>query len=254
MAMSFVPGGNLLRRKIEGAMNPEYDPNKNLSGYGVAGLSDSQKGLYDSLAGENMLFKGPGGLKTLTGKNFTGKGYLEGQLDLAKGFGFNDMTDEEIEAAISEQKLNKKGQFKWKQMKEANAIYQKERALEKKEKERKAKEAEATKQAARQTRYEASKAGGREGGGWYGGADYSGGKSGDVAQAGPGRDKDDIMAQGGMVGDLTGDPEYRGWKKMYEANPEIGSLHEKHPTFIKFYKKYERDRKKFGGLAGLLYG
>ena len=57
-----------------------------------------------------------------------------------------------------------------------------------------------------------------------------------------------------MIGDLTGDPEYKGWKKMYEANPEIGSMHEKHPTFIKFYKKHERDRKKFGGLAGLLYG
>ena len=58
------------------------------------------------------------------------------------------------------------------------------------------------------------------------------------------------LAEGGMVND----PEYRGWKKMYEANPEIGSMHEKHPTFIKFYKKHERDRKKFGGLAGLLYG
>ena len=69
----------------------------------------------------------------------------------------------------------------------------------------------------------------------------------------PGASKD-WRAQGGMIGDLTGDPEYRGWKKMYEANPEIGSLHEKHPTFIKFYKKHERDRKKFGGLAGLLYG
>jgi len=57
-------------------------------------------------------------------------------------------------------------------------------------------------------------------------------------------------AQGGMIND----PEYRGWKKMYETNPEIGSLHEKHPTFIKFYKKHERDRKQFGGLAGLLYG
>jgi len=62
--------------------------------------------------------------------------------------------------------------------------------------------------------------------------------------------QNDPFKEGGMVND----PEYRGWKKMYEANPEIGSLHEKHPTFIKFYKKYERDRKKFGGLAGLLYG
>ena len=54
--------------------------------------------------------------------------------------------------------------------------------------------------------------------------------------------------------DLTKDPEYRGWKKMYEANPGVGSMHEKHPTFIKFYKQHERDKKKFGGLAGLLYG
>ena len=55
-------------------------------------------------------------------------------------------------------------------------------------------------------------------------------------------------------GGMVNDPEYRGWKKMYEANPEIGSMHKKHPSFIKFYKKHERDKKKFGGLAGLLYG
>ena len=57
-----------------------------------------------------------------------------------------------------------------------------------------------------------------------------------------------------MITDFNKDPEYRGWKKMYEANPEVGSMHEKHPTFIKFYKQNERDKKKFGGLAGLLYG
>ena len=61
------------------------------------------------------------------------------------------------------------------------------------------------------------------------------------------------LAEGGMIKDLTKDPEYRGWKKMYEANPGVGSMHEKHPTFIKFYKQNERDKKKFGGLAGLLY-
>ena len=60
--------------------------------------------------------------------------------------------------------------------------------------------------------------------------------------------------EGGMIKDLTKDPEYRGWKKMYESNPEVGSMHDKHPTFIKFYKQHERDKKKFGGLAGLLYG
>ena len=55
-----------------------------------------------------------------------------------------------------------------------------------------------------------------------------------------------------MITDFNKDPEYKGWKKMYEANPEIGSLHEKHPTFIKFYKKYERDQKKFGGLSRII--
>ena len=62
-------------------------------------------------------------------------------------------------------------------------------------------------------------------------------------------------AEGGMIDpDLSKDPEYLGWKKVYKMNPELGSMHEKHPTFIKFYKKHERDQKKFGGLAGLLYG
>ena len=72
--------------------------------------------------------------------------------------------------------------------------------------------------------------------------------------AGPGFGQGAYWAEGGMITDLTKDPEYRGWKKMYEANPEVGSMHEKHPTFIKFYKQNERDKKKFGGLAGLLYG
>ena len=40
-------------------------------------------------------------VKTLTGKNFTGKGYLEGQIELAKSFGFDTMTDEEINEAIA---------------------------------------------------------------------------------------------------------------------------------------------------------
>ena len=87
-------------------------------------------------------------------------------------------------------------------------------------------------------------------GGWQ-----SGMAADEAFMSGPaeGQQLSDVMAsfqEGGMVND----PEYRGWKKMYEKNPEIGSMHEKHPTFIKFYKKHERDKKKFGGLAGLLYG
>jgi len=137
MALSAIPFGGLLRGKIEDRMN---DPRLS-QGYKVGGMDYGQKGLYDSLAGGNMLFEGPGGLKTLTGKNFMGKGYLEGQLELAKGFGFDEMSEEEIDEAIAKQQLNKKGQFKWKQMKESKAIYDKNKALDaweaKEEKERK---------------------------------------------------------------------------------------------------------------------
>ena len=81
-------------------------------------------------------------------------------------------------------------------------------------------------------------------------------KSGSQKSGGSGRkDGGWGWAEGGMIDpDLSKDPEYLGWKKVYKMNPELGSTHDKHPTFIKFYKKYERDQKKFGGLAGLLYG
>ena len=81
-------------------------------------------------------------------------------------------------------------------------------------------------------------------------------KSGGQKTGGTGRtDGGWGWAEGGMIDpDLSKDPEYLGWKKVYKMNPELGSMHEKHPTFIKFYKKHERDQKKFGGLAGLLYG
>ena len=87
--------------------------------------------------------------------------------------------------------------------------------------------------------------------GWSGSSKSSSSKS--SSSKSPGHPSN--RAQGGMITeDLTKDPEYRGWKKMYESNPELGSMHDKHPAFIKFYKQHERDQKKFGGLAGLLYG
>ena len=57
--------------------------------YGIAGLTDQQKGLYDSLASQGMLFDSSGIMKTMTGKNFMGKGYLEGQQDI-----YNEMIEE----------------------------------------------------------------------------------------------------------------------------------------------------------------
>jgi len=50
--------------------------------YGIAGLSDAKKGAYDALASGDMLFKTPGGYKTLTGKNFQAKNYITNQLEI----------------------------------------------------------------------------------------------------------------------------------------------------------------------------
>ena len=127
-AAAFVPFGNTLLNFAEKRMNKDgRGPNNS---YGIAGLSEAQKGAYNNLAGEGMLFDGPGGMKTLTGKNFTGKGYMEGQMDLAKGFGFDTMTDEEIEDAINAQglanqnKFNTKSKgFKYQQMLEASKMF-----------------------------------------------------------------------------------------------------------------------------------
>jgi len=116
---AFVPFGNFALNKIENKMNPQgpftKDDNPYGGTYGVAGLSNEQKGVYDQLAADGMLFDGPGGLKTLTGKNFTGKGYMEGQIENAYGFGFDTMTDQEIEDDLEASRKNKKKQFEYKQ-------------------------------------------------------------------------------------------------------------------------------------------
>ena len=128
IAGGFIPGGNFLLNLAEKRMNTNRDqPPGN---YRIGGLDESMKGYYDNLAGSGMLFDGPGGVKTLTGKNFTGKGYLEGQIELAKGFGFDTMTDEEIEDAIAKTKANPRKQFKYKQMLEASQMYKTNKAQE----------------------------------------------------------------------------------------------------------------------------
>ena len=136
--LAFLPGGTFAVNYLENKMNPgmtgmtaaeideAYGGGEGGATYGIGGLSDTQKQYYDALAGQDMLFSGQQGFKTLTGKNFTGKGYVEGQLDIYNDFlndEFKDMTEEEINAAIAKQKQNKKGQWKWKKMKESKAIY-----------------------------------------------------------------------------------------------------------------------------------
>ena len=130
----FIPGGNFLLNQGEKRMNTNRDqPPGN---YRIGGLDQSMKGYYDNLAGSGMLFDGPNGVKTLTGKNFGAKGYLEGQMDLAKGFGFDTMTDEEIEDAIAAEATRhgkkhggNKG-FKYRQMLEASQMYRTNQAQE----------------------------------------------------------------------------------------------------------------------------
>ena len=86
--------------------------------YGIAGLSDAQKEAYNTLAKDGMLFSGSSGMKTLTGKNFTGKGYMQGQRDIYNKE-FAGMTDEEIE----DLKNNPKQRFKYKQYLESSALF-----------------------------------------------------------------------------------------------------------------------------------
>ena len=129
IAGGFIPGGNFLLNLAEKRMNANRDqPPGN---YRIGGLDESMKGYYDNLAGSGMLYDGPGGVKTLTGKNFTGKGYLEGQMELAKGFGFDEMSEEEIQSAINAMKQNPRKQFKYKQMLEASQMYKTNKAQEK---------------------------------------------------------------------------------------------------------------------------
>ena len=96
-AMAFAPGGTFFADKIENKMNPGYtgitqqqideDYGGGGGSYGIAGLSDTQKQYYDALAGQGFLYDGPGGMKTLDGKNFsrvdedTINDYFQGKID-----------------------------------------------------------------------------------------------------------------------------------------------------------------------------
>jgi hypothetical protein len=230
-------------------------------------------------------YQTPSGWKTYEGKNIDHLGLevptMAGML-FDKNFGKGPQIGD-IEGTFSKGWESGKGKIKkgWEEEKEKifgikKRKAKKEEKLQKEIKdfnERKWKEAQAEKQAeaqrsqgaadaARVARAYREETGGQAGsyapGGGSGAhaADVSGSTYTDPFDPGGGEKEGGLIrkAQGGMVKDLTKDPEYRGWKKMYEMNPELGSMHNKHPAFIKFYKQHERDQKKFGGLAGLLYG
>ena len=56
--------------------------------------------------------------------------------------------------------------------------------------------------------------------------------------------------EGGMS-DVENDPQYKGWKRIYEVNPEAAEMHPKHKEFVKYYANVERQGKEEGGLMDL---
>jgi len=98
----FIPGVGAVKRgaKFIGGLLPDNPNGPGGGSYGIAGLSDAQKEAYNSLAAAGGLFEGPGGMKTLTGKNFnlSKKGfanYMDKQKDIyndltGKGFSVNE--------------------------------------------------------------------------------------------------------------------------------------------------------------------
>jgi len=65
-------------------------------------------------------------------------------------------------------------------------------------------------------------------------------------------------ANGGRIGFSEGsknyneDPEYRGWKTMYEKNPDVGAMHDKHSEYLNFYNSQNKAQGKAeGGLMNL---
>ena len=116
--MENIPYIGLPTRIIKSILPEQEDRGPGGGTYGAAGLSDAQKEAYNTLARDGMLFDGSSGLKTLTGKNFTGKGYMEGQREIYDRE-FADMTDEEIEAL----KNDPRQRFKYKQFQESSALF-----------------------------------------------------------------------------------------------------------------------------------
>ena len=61
-------------------------------------------------------------------------------------------------------------------------------------------------------------------------------------------------AQGGRIGYQDAgdvDPEYNGWKKVYETNPDLAKMHDNHPKYL---ERYESEGKAQGGRIGAQEG
>ena len=59
-----------------------------------------------------------------------------------------------------------------------------------------------------------------------------------------------FRAEGGMS-DVENDPQYKGWKRIYEVNTDAAEMHPKHKEFVKYYANVDRDKKAEGGLMDI---
>ena len=59
-----------------------------------------------------------------------------------------------------------------------------------------------------------------------------------------------FRSEGGMS-DVENDPQYKGWKRIFEVNPDAAEMHPKHREFVKYYRSTERETKEEGGMMDL---
>jgi hypothetical protein len=53
--------------------------------------------------------------------------------------------------------------------------------------------------------------------------------------------------------DLSKNPNYKGWKKLYEKNPDVAEMNDNHSTYLAFYNSQDKDKKAYGGLMRKKY-
>ena len=58
-----------------------------------------------------------------------------------------------------------------------------------------------------------------------------------------------VVNPGGYAGQMWEDPEYKGWKKIYETNPELASQHDFHDNYLNVYEseKHWEKAEEIGG-------
>jgi len=127
IAASFIPFGNAGLNWIEKQMN---DKSRGIGSYGIAGMDASQKGMYDTLASQGLLYNtGNTGFKTATGKNFNAKGYAEGQAKIWEKH-YAHLTDKEIIKELEDKNKNWRDTYIGKRYLEAKAAkFQKDKEI-----------------------------------------------------------------------------------------------------------------------------